>query len=231
MHKSLFLVILLLAPIGNLTATGPAAEQVQVTEQVSACCEMYAGMGLEGIVDFAVFEKAYQGYYKIADRKKNIITLIDFTKPSTVERLYVLDMERRKLLFRSHVSHGRNSGENYATSFSNENGSHKSSLGFYLTGGTYQGKNGYSMLLYGLEKGINDKARERSIVVHGAAYADPSVISPGGRLGRSFGCPALPEALTGAIIDAIKGGTVLFIYANDRQYLSQSTFITQSNLM
>ena len=116
-----------------------------------------------------------------------------------------LTWNRKKMLYSSVVSHGKNSGENYATSFSNEVGSYKSSLGFYLTGNTYQGRNGYSLLLDGLEKGINDRARERAIVVHGAAYANPSVCKSG-RLGRSFGCPALPQALTKPIINTIKGG-------------------------
>ena len=111
-----------------------------------------------------------------------MLTLIDFSRPSTAKRLFVFDMRERKVLFSSVVSHGKNSGDNYATSFSNEYGSYKSSLGFYLTESTYQGKNGYSLILNGLEKGINDRARERAIVMHGAAYADPSVVSRGGRL-------------------------------------------------
>lgn len=150
--------------------------------------------------------------------------MIDFTKPSTEKRLFVFDMEQKKMLYSSVVSHGKNSGENYATSFSNEVGSYKSSLGFYLTGNTYQGKNGYSLLLDGLEKGINDRARERAIVVHGAAYANPSVCKSG-RLGRSFGCPALPQALTKPIINTIKGGSVLFIYANNKEYMAKSSIL------
>lgn len=123
------------------------------------------------------------------------------------------------------MSHGKNSGNNYATSFSNEEGSHKSSLGFYLTASTYQGRNGYSLILDGLEKGINDRARQRAIVMHGAAYANPSVIRGGGRLGRSFGCPAVPEKLSRPIIDAIKGGSVMYIYAAKPDYLAQSTVL------
>ncbi len=143
---------------------------------------------------------------------------------STEKRLFVFDMEQKKMLYSSVVSHGKNSGENYATSFSNEVGSYKSSLGFYLTGNTYQGRNGYSLLLDGLEKGINDRARERAIVVHGAAYANPSVCKSG-RLGRSFGCPALPQALTKPIINTIKGGSVLFIYANNKEYMAKSSIL------
>lgn len=153
-----------------------------------------------------------------------MLTLIDFTKPSTEKRLFVFDMNEKKLLYSSVVAHGKNSGENYTTSFSNEVGSYKSSLGFYLTGKTYQGENGYSLLLDGPEKGINDHARERAIVIHGAAYANPSVCWSG-RLGRSFGCPALPQAVTKTIINTIKDGSVLFIYANNKEYMAKSTIL------
>ena len=164
---------------------------------------LFEEMNLGGIVNFPAFRQAVQGYNKIEQKKKPVLTLIDFTKPSTEKRLFVFDMKERKLLYSSVVAHGKNSGENYATSFSNAVGSYKSSLGFYLTGSTYRGKNGYSLLLDGLEKGINDRARERAIVVHGAAYANPSVCR-GGRLGRSFGCPALPQAVCSLSMPTIK---------------------------
>ena len=135
-------------------------------------------------------------------------------------------MKAEQVLFATVVSHGKNSGGNYATSFSNEEGSLKSSLGFYLTGETYKGRNGYSLILDGLEKGINDRARQRAIVMHGAAYSNPSVIRANGRLGRSFGCPAVPQALSRPIIDAIKGGSVLYIYAPIPEYLAQSSILT-----
>lgn len=186
---------------------------------------LYRSMQLEGVVNWNAFRQAVEGYYKIDRRKRERLTLIDFSRPSTEERLFVFDMRRHELLFSSVVAHGKNSGENYATSFSNEYGSYKSSLGFYLTESTYQGKNGYSLILNGLEKGINDRARERAIVMHGAAYADPSVASRGGRLGRSFGCPAVPQRLSRPIIDAIKGGSVMYIYAGTPDYLAQSSVL------
>ena len=158
---------------------------------------------------------------------KDILTVIDFTKPSTEKRLFVIDLKLKKILFISYVAHGRNSGEKYATSFSNREGSFKSSLGFYKTENTYYGKNGYSLVLDGLERGINDKAKERAIVMHGAAYADPSTIRSCGRLGRSLGCPALPLAVSKKIIDTIKGGTLLYIHGDDKTYASLSTFIKQ----
>lgn len=173
---------------------------------------LFSEMQLEGIVNREAFRKAVEGYRRIERRKREVLTLIDFSLPSTDQRFYVFDMEAHRLLFRSVVSHGRGSGENYATSFSNEAGSHKSSPGFYLTENTYQGRNGYSLILDGLEKGVNDHARERAIVVHGADYAHPDVARSAGRLGRSHGCPALPKSITRPVIDAIKGGSVLYIY-------------------
>ena len=183
--------------------------------QVDSCQLIYEEMGLSAWVGEKAFREAYDGYRQIKDRKKEILTLIDFTKPSNEERLLVLDMVEGKLLFHSLVAHGRNSGDLYATRFSNRPESHQSSLGLYLTEGTYIGKNGYSLRLNGLEKGINDNALARAIVIHGAAYADPSVCRGGRRLGRSWGCPALPPALNRPIIDAIKGGSVLYIYGKN----------------
>ena len=191
---------------------------------------LYHEMALEGTIDYTVFERAIAGYNRMGSFDKNILTVIDFTKPSTEKRLFVIDLKLKKVLFISYVAHGRNSGEKYATSFSNQEGSFKSSLGFYQTENTYYGKNGYSLVLNGLERGINDKAKERAIVVHGAAYADPSTIQSCGRLGRSLGCPALPLAVSKKIIDTIKGGTLLYIHGDDKTYASRSTFIKQDEI-
>lgn len=194
-----------------------------------ACTGLYRAMQLEGVVNWKAFRQAVTGYYKIDNRKRKILTLIDFSRPSTEKRLFVFDMRQQKLLFSSVVAHGKNSGGNYATSFSNEYGSCKSSLGFYLTESTYQGKNGYSLILNGLEKGINDRARERAIVMRGAAYADPTAVVKGGRMGRSFGCPAVPRKLSRPIIDAIKGGSVMYIYAETPDYLAHSSVLGDSD--
>ena len=189
------------------------------------CLQLYEDMQLEDIVNYTAFKYAYAGYNKINVRNKDIMTLIDFSKPSTEERFYVFDMLHKKLLFSTYVSHGKRSGENYATSFSNKPGSHKSSPGFFVTENAYySGRNGYSLILNGLEKGINDKARQRSLVIHGADYCDPSLIESG-RLGRSFGCPAIPVDINQPIIDTIKDGTLLYIYTNDKNYLSTSKYI------
>ncbi len=223
MQKVILYILFFFIPLSYSETKNNAS--VSPASTTSECEKLYNDMRLQNIVNYAAFEQAFTGYNKIEDKNKNILTLIDFTKPSTQERLYVLDIEGKKLLYSSLVSHGRNSGENYATSFSNENNSLKSSLGFYLTENTYQGKNGYSLILNGIEKGINDHAKERAIVIHGAAYSNPSVIKSG-RLGRSHGCPALPQALSTPIIDAIKGGTLLYIYANNRNYLAQSHILS-----
>lgn len=214
-----------------LTGYPSVCSEVIAEAKTDKVAELYRSMQLEGVVNWKAFRQAVAGYEKIKGRKRDILTLIDFSKPSTEERLYVFDMKKHRLLFSSVVSHGKNSGNNYATSFSNEYGSYKSSLGFYLTESTYQGKNGYSLILNGLEKGINDRARERAIVVHGAAYADPSVVARGGRLGRSFGCPALPPKLSRPIIDAIKGGSVMYIYADASDYLAHSTILETRDLL
>jgi hypothetical protein len=139
--------------------------------------------------------------------------------------MHVVDLKSGKLLFNNVVAHGKNSGDEFAERFSNQPNSHKSSLGFYITGGTYIGSNGYSMILNGMEKGFNDKAKDRAIVMHGAAYANDNVLRMGQRLGRSFGCPALPERLNKKVIEQIKGGNCLFIFYPDQQYLTNSKLI------
>lgn len=231
MQKTFLLLLLTLIPfLESLVSTTTTLQSQPTTEVVSlpSCDQLYEEMQLEGVVGYMAFRQALEGYEKIDAKRKEILTVIDFTKPSTDERMYVLDMKNKKMLYKSVVSHGRNSGENYATSFSNKVGSYQSSLGFYLTDITYQGKNGYSLILDGLEKGINDRARERAIVMHGAPYADPKVISNGGRLGRSLGCPAIPLAVTKPIINTLKEGSVLYIYANNQDYMAQSALLTQT---
>lgn len=186
---------------------------------------LYKKIGLEGKLDFSIFDRALEGWKNLPAKNKNIFTIVDFTAPSTAKRLFTIDIEKQELLFHSVVAHGKNSGGNYATAFSNVNGSHQSSLGFYVTENTYQGGNGYSLVLNGLEPGINDLAKQRAIVIHGAAYANESFIKGMGRLGRSFGCPALPQDVNGPIINTIKNGTLLYIHADDPNYLTMSTVV------
>ncbi len=188
--------------------------------------QLYDEINLKNEIAFPVFDYAFQGYSKLSGiKKKNILTIIDFSKPSSEERLFIIDLENKELKMKSYVAHGKNSGENEATSFSNESRSLKSSLGFYLTAETYTGKHGYSLRLDGMEKGINSNARNRSIVIHGADYVSESFIEKYGRLGRSWGCPAVPSELSRQIIDEIAHGSCLFIYADDKEYLGASKLI------
>lgn len=155
-----------------------------------------------------------------------VLTVIDYSLPSTSPRLWVFDLERRALLFHELVAHGKNTGENLATDFSNRRGSKQSSLGLFLTAGTYHGKNGYSLKLHGLEEGVNHLALERTIVLHGAWYVSEEFADRQGRLGRSWGCPAVPKDVAKALIDTIKDGTYLFIYYPDADWLSNSKFFS-----
>jgi len=188
--------------------------------------QLWIDCHLSGVLSFDVFNTAILGYRKIDNiRKKGILTIIDFSKPSTEKRFYVIDIENKRLIYRCLVAHGKNSGDIYAKDFSNKTESLKSSLGFYLTGETYKGDHGYSLRLVGLEKGINDNARVREIVIHGADYVSEEFIRKYGRLGRSWGCPALPADLSKEIIDKISDGSCLFIYADDNFYRENSVFI------
>lgn len=175
------------------------------------------------------FSKALEGYYQLKEKgiiQKDILTIIDFSLSSTQKRLWVIDMVTNTVLLQSVVSHGRNSGEEFATSFSNESNSYKSSLGFYTTGETYNGKHGLSLKLDGLEYGINSNARNRAVVMHGADYAAESIIRQQGRLGRSQGCPAVPFAIHKEIINLIKDKSCLFIYHPSRVYEKQSKLVS-----
>jgi hypothetical protein len=161
------------------------------------------------------FEMAMEGYLKLKKNgviQKDILTLVDYSLSSKENRLWVIDLKNNIVLFQSLVSHGRNSGNEFAGKFSNKPESYKSSLGFYATGETYYGKHGYSLRLDGLEKGINDNVRERAIVVHGADYVSEKFAKQNGRLGRSLGCLALKQGLTKEVIDVIKDKTCLFVY-------------------
>jgi len=155
----------------------------------------------------------------------SLLTVIDYSRPSTEKRLWVIDVQRRRVLFRELVAHGVNSGGRHAVAFSNRDGSRQSSLGLFRTQETYQGRRGYSLRLAGLEPGINDRARARGIVVHGAPYVDQEFISEHGRLGRSWGCPALRPAVSRHVIDRIKHGSAVFAYYPDQDWLRYSRFL------
>ncbi len=169
---------------------------------------------------------AYLSAQKKGLPTKQLLTIIDYSKPSSERRLWVIDLKNAKVLFNTWVSHGRNSGKIFATSFSNEKGSLKSSLGVFLTSkAPYNGSNGYSLRLVGLESGINDKALQRDIVFHGAWYAHPNVIKKYGFLGRSWGCPAVSVETAKPLINTIKGKSLVFVYYPYRKWLNHSTFL------
>ncbi|MFD0963430.1 murein L,D-transpeptidase catalytic domain family protein [Pseudofulvibacter geojedonensis] len=175
------------------------------------------------------FSQAIKGYSKLeaTGRIKNkTLTIIDFSLHSSKKRLWVLDMQTHKVLFNTVVAHGRNTGLEFAKYFSNTNNSNQSSLGFYITGETYYGKNGLSMFLDGQEKGFNNNARKRYVVFHGAKYANPDFVKRNGRLGRSLGCPAVPTAVNKAIISKIKNKSCLFIYHPNKKYQTSSKLIS-----
>lgn len=178
-----------------------------------------------------VFGLALKGYTNLKKSNafsKNILTIADFSRPSSEKRLWVIDMESKKVLFHELVAHGRNSGENYAGKFSNTPSSNMSSLGFYVTGETYTGKHGLSLYLDGMDQQFNNNARNRAIVIHGADYVSPDFIKVYGRLGRSFGCPALSLDCYQTVIESISEGSCLFIYYPDEQYLNNSSVLNMT---
>jgi len=178
---------------------------------------------------YEAFVNCLEGFQKLKTENmvanSHIVTLIDYTKPSNVSRLWVIDMENETVVHNSLVAHGRNSGEVLPTKFSNTPHSLMSSQGFFITGESYVGKHGYSLRLDGAEPGINDLARQRAIVIHSAQYATTSFIQKYGRLGRSWGCPALPPSVSKNIIDLIKEKSCIYIYSPDPDYASKSDII------
>jgi hypothetical protein len=177
-----------------------------------------------------VYSLAIKGFRKLEAEGKlrniDVMTIVDYSQSSNRKRLYVIDLKNKKLLFNTYVAHGRKTGEEFAETFSNCGGSFQSSLGFYITQQTVIGPHtGFALTLDGVEKGFNDNACKRAIIMHGADYVSESFIKKNGRLGRSLGCPALPPELTKPIIETIKGGTCLFLYDPDPVYLCRSTLL------
>lgn len=231
MIKKLLLILIFLF---QASVFGPIvfAEDHEVTSHKIIDKFFVAKEDNTGLPSLQLLQKALYGYDLLSREqfigRPEVITIIDFSLPSDKERLWVIDLIQAKVLFHCLVSHGRNSGDLMAEYFSNNPGSYASSPGFYSTGETYMGRHGLSLTLNGLEKGINDKARERAIVIHGADYVSPEFIRKHGRLGRSLGCPAIPDTLNESIIETIKGGSCLFIYAPKESYLSHSQIISKS---
>jgi hypothetical protein len=179
------------------------------------------------------FDYALKGLNSLRSMGKlnndSIISIIDFSLSSGKKRLFVIDIKNYRVLYNTYVAHGRNSGTEYAKQFSNDPESFKTSLGFYITQQTYKGEHGFSLHLEGEEKGINDNAYSRSIVIHAAPYVNEKYVRSKGYIGRSLGCPALPAKIYKPIINKIKNGTCLFLYSPDAYYISHSSFLRQAS--
>lgn len=207
---------------------GIKAGQAQTLHTAKSLYPVYQKLNLQEELTYEVFENACRISDSLDFKKSRYLSIIDYNKPSTEKRFFIIDKKEKRLLYKEYVAHGMNTGNNKATDFSNKAGSKQSSLGFFKTEESYFGRNGYSMRLKGLEKGINDNARERAIVIHGAHYVSPDFIKQYGRLGRSWGCPALPEAVNKQIIDLIKEGSCLYIHSEDPNYFKQSKLYKKS---
>lgn len=174
-------------------------------------------------------EYALLGYKRLLKRhalkKSTVLSVCDFSQPSSAKRMYIFDLQNKRLLYRTYVAHGQGSGRVFANSFSNIPESYKSSLGFYVTREPYVGSNGLSLRIDGVERGFNDKANARGIVIHGANYVSERVLHKYGLMGTTFGCPAVPEDMASQIIPVLKSGTCFFIYYPSKRYLSSSKMI------
>lgn len=199
---------------------------VKTNSELSNISKLYNEIGLEKEINYMTFYYAIKGFNNVANKKrKDIITIIDFSKPSLEKRGYVIDLKNKKIIYSTYVMHGKNSGDNYTDKFSNVINSFQSSPGFYLTENSYMGQYGYSLRLNGLEKGINDKAKERAIVMHGSKYAKPIKGAP--MLSKTLGCPAVPLELVKPIIDNIKNGSIFYIHTNQKNYIEKSNILTK----
>jgi hypothetical protein len=216
------------APDFNASAEVKKAFEVKMV--IKQALTLYDSMKLDQSgLNQKAFEYAWRGYHNLLKtgqlKKTDVLTVCDFTQKSSNKRMYVIDVAHKKLLFNTYVSHGMNSGVEYATSFSNRPNSFKSSLGFFITSKTYLGRNGLSLKVKGIEKGYNDLAAKRHIVLHGADYISPEYLKDNGEMGRSLGCTAMPTAMSPKIIRTIRNGSCLFIYHPTVKYLTHSSVI------
>ena len=210
----------------SVECAGSDKEASRITDRI-----FYDELALEGIMvlpSYEVFSIALKGYNNLKNKsgiRKNILTIVDFSMPSSEKRLWVIDVETRKVLFNDLVAHGRNSGDDIATEFSNTPNTNMSSIGFFITGETYTGMHGLSLYLDGMDKDFNNNARSRAIVIHGADYVSLDFIKKYGRLGRSFGCPSLSLDIYKPVINTICDGSCLFIYYPDQEFLNKSSVL------
>ena len=225
MRKIIVYLFFLLIPVANSALVTNIVSDGSLNEEIYAAVSL-AETGLAK----DVFDLAIKGLRKLDNEGElnnpDIVTIADYSQSSKKKRLYVIDLKNRKLLFNTYVAHGRNTGDEYARSFSNVEGSFKSSLGFYITEKPIIGTHtGFALLIKGVEKGINDQAEKREIIIHAADYVTENHIKKYGRLGRSLGCPTLPPDLNKPIIETIKGGTCLFIYNPSQKYICSSSLL------
>lgn len=218
----------------NITKTERVTEtkSEKTTAAVSSSEALYNSIEFdpEHELNYEVFSKALTGFENLKKAglltgESHLLTVCDFSMSSNTKRLWVIDLNDKKVLFNSLVAHGKNTGEEFATNFSNTESSRQSSMGFYITDATYQGDNGYSLRLLGMDKGFNDAAYKRAIVMHGADYVSDAFAAMHKRIGRSWGCPAVPRELSQSMINTIKGRNLLFIYYPDQNYLSASEWL------
>ena len=188
---------------------------------------VYDSLDIKDKIDYSIFQKAYLGYVQILNKNPGVLIIIDYSKPSNEERFYVLDLNKKKLVYSTRVAHSKNSGLEIPLQFSDDPNSYQSSLGFFVTLGEYNGAYGYSLRLKGLEENINANAEDRAIVIHGGDIVEDEYIKKFGFAGRSLGCPVLPHSLTREIIDFIKHGRILFIYGNDEEYVDNSAYLSK----
>jgi hypothetical protein len=218
-----------LVNVSSLDNSSPALKLTRTNFEDSVK-RLYDHIDLESYnLNYNVFKMGMIGFHSLRNEGKvgnrNLLTIIDFTKPSTEKRFYTIDLDAKKVKFHSLVAHGRTTGENMAKTFSNKPHSNASSLGFYVTGETYVGSKGYSLRLDGQEKKYNGNIRSRAVVIHSADYVSESWIRKNGRIGRSQGCPALPNEINKAVINTIKNKTVIFAYYKDDTYLKSSAYL------
>ena len=236
--KKVFLFFCLLLLITNSYAeenlvTENKTENIQVVVEekpqkiIVDVKSVYDSLNIKDKIDYSIFQKAYLGYVQIQNKNPGVLIIIDYTKPSNEERFYVLDLNKKKLVYSTRVAHSKNSGLEIPLEFSDDPNSYQSSLGFFVTLGEYNGAYGYSLRLKGLEENVNANAEDRAIVIHGGDIVEDEYIKKFGFAGRSLGCPVLPYSLTKQIIDFIKHGRVLFIYGNDEQYIDDSLYLSK----
>lgn len=231
MKKFLVIAGLVLLFAGKTFSTGISTEHSATL--TSFLQSKYSGLEFEGEKpDFEIYRKGLIGYLNLKKQNRlsdsGLLTLIDFRLSSNKKRLWIIDVKQNKVIHHSLVAHGRNTGNEYAKKFSNVPNSNSSSLGFYITGETYIGKHGLSMRLDGIEKGFNDNARQRAVVMHSADYVDPAYTQSYGRIGRSFGCPSIPTKGHKEVIKKLANKSCMFIYYPDQDYLAKSSLSNEA---